>query len=779
MVYYRFGPFVLDPASRLLLREEQPVPITTKVFETLVVLVENRGRVMTKDELLLRLWPDTTVEEANLAQNVSSLRRALEDNPKDHRYIATIPGRGYSFVAVVTEISKQQNIAESSANELISHRVSTESALGDLHATDKAIGLREVDFFATPANGKIVEAKANPLAQIDRLVISSNQLIEEVPPTKAKRRPLYFGLAILGVAVATAATLPLWRAAFRPPSPPKVLRFTRLTNDGQGKFGPMATDGSRIYFNELLPGPRNLVVQVSVKGGEATSLSVPLALPVMLDLSRDGTELLVADSANEGGIQFQVGNGMFAIEGFEPQTLWVLPVAGGSPHRIGTILGADARFGPSTTSIIYAIGHDISSVSEDGSFSRKILSIGDNEGGVRSTPLAFRFSPDARVFRFTQYDFSSVVENLTIMEAAADGAGLHKMFAGCCGEWTPDGRYFIFQDRHEGRFDLWAVREERRLWWRKRDDKPIQLTAGPLDFRFPLPSKDGKEIFAIGTSRRTELFRFDAHTSQFAPFLSGISAEHVAFSRDGQWVTYIIYPEGTLWRCRVDGSERIQLTFPPLQVVLPRWSPDGKQIAFNAKLPGKSWNIYLISRDGGTAQRILPSEQFQMDANWSPDGKSLLFGSLRIRNAPIYTIDLMTKCVSALPGSSGFFSPRWSPDGRHIAAITMAHRTLMLFDLSTQKWTEAFGSEMGWEQWSHDGRYIYFSDYNPAQELHPRVVRLRLSDGKIENIVDLQKAGRLTAGSFGAWFGLAPDDSLLFARNISTQEIYALEVDWP
>jgi len=124
------------------------------------------------------------------------------------------------------------------------------------------------------------------------------------------------------------------------------------------------------------------------------------------------------------------------------------------------------------------------------------------------------------------------------------------------------------------------------------------------------------------------------------------------------------------------------------------------------------------------------------------------------------------------------FSPRWSPDGRHIAAVT-THRSLMLFDLSTQKWTEAFGSEMGWEQWSHDGRYIYFLDYNPGQGFHYRVVRLRLSDGKIENIVDVQNVGRLTTGSFAAWFGLAPDDSLLFARDISTQEIYALEVDWP
>jgi Tol biopolymer transport system component len=680
-------------------------------FQVLNILLERRGEVVSREELQKRLWPDTFVDvEHNLNAAINKIREVLGDSAESPRYVETLPRRGYRFIA--------------------------------------------------PVEGG---------------VFSSAQLSEQVPPTKAKRRPLYFGLAILGVAVGTAATLALWRAAFRTPSPPKVLRFTRLTNDGQGKFGPMVTDGSRIYFNELLPGPRNLVVQVSVKGGEAAPLSVPLALPVVLDLSRDGTELLVADNviANEVGIQLLVANSMLANGvGFQPRALWMQPVAGGSPHRIGTILVEDARFGPSTTSIIYGIGHDISSVSEDGSFSRKILSIDDNEG--RSRPFAFRFSPDARVFRFAQYD--SVVDNSTIMEAAADGAGLHKMFGGCCGEWTPDGRYFIFQDRHEGRLNLWAVPEERRLSWRKRDDKPTQLTAGPLDFRYPLPSKDGKEIFAIGTLRRAELVRYDAHTSQFAPFLSGISAEHVAFSRDGQWVTYISYPEGTLWRCKVDGSERIQLTFPPFRAVLPRWSPDGKQIAFNAILPDKSWNIYLISSNGGTAQRILPSEQIQMDANWSPDGKSLLFGSFIFRNQPIYSIDLMTKRVSPLPGSRGFFSPRWSPDGRHIAAVT-THRTLMLFDLSTQKWTEAFGSEMGWEQWSHDGRYIYFLDY--GQGFHYRVVRLRLSDGKIANIVDVQNVGRLTTGSFAAWFGLAPDDSPLFARDISTQEIYALEVEWP
>jgi Tol biopolymer transport system component len=230
----------------------------------------------------------------------------------------------------------------------------------------------------------------------------------------------------------------------------------------------------------------------------------------------------------------------------------------------------------------------------------------------------------------------------------------------------------------------------------------------------------------------------------------------------------------------VDGSQRTQLTFPPLRVFWPRWSPDGKRIAFSAALPNTTLNAYLISSEGGNAQQILPSEQIQMDVNWSPDGNSLIFGSLPFRHAPIYTIDLSTQRVSPLPGSSGFFSPHWSPDGRFISAITMADRTLMLFDVSSQKWTQAFGSAMGWENWSHDGKYIYFLDHHdPAQGFGYRVVRLRLSDRKTESIVDIKNIGRLTTGMFASSFGLAPDDSPLFARDISTQEIYALEMQRP
>src|SRR6516165_8125087 len=99
------------------------------------------------------------------------------------------------------------------------------------------------------------------------------------------------------------------------------------------------------------------------------------------------------------------------------------------------------------------------------------------------------------------------------------------------------------------------------------------------------------------------------------------------FSRDAEWISYTSYPEGTLWRSRIDGSERLQLTFPPMRVLLPKWSPDGRQIAFAASFPGRPRNIYLISAEGGTPKQVLPDAEDRVDGNWSSDGNSLFFGS--------------------------------------------------------------------------------------------------------------------------------------------------------
>jgi Tol biopolymer transport system component/DNA-binding winged helix-turn-helix (wHTH) protein len=607
--------------------------------------------------------------------------------------------------------------------------------------------LREV--LGDPAESPIFIQTAPKLGY--RFIAPVEFFEKQCSPEVTSRSP-YLPAAI-GLIVIILGSLALWITVHGAPRAPRVLRFTRLTNDGQAKPGPMVTDGSRIYFNESLPGLRSLIVQVSTKGGEPVALSLSLKHPEVLDLSKDGTQLLVAN-ADEPPFNF----------------LWEQPVEGGSPRRVGTILAESARFSADGNSIIYSKGGAVYSVSRDGSSISKLLT-------TNSSAFSFQFSPNARTFRFTQSD-RQLGSNM-IMEAAANGTGLHKMFSGSRGKWTLGGRLFVFEKQRDDGTDLWVVSKQSSFPWRKRDDQPIQLTAGPLNFEHPLPSKDGKEVFAIGGSHRAEVIRYDAHSGQFVPYLSGISAEGLAFSQDGKWVAYTSYPEGTLWRSKMDGSERLQLTFPPLRVLLPRWSPDGKQMTFFARVPGANWNIYLVSGDGGTPQKILPSEQSQVDPNWSPDGNSLLFSSMLVRHAPLYVFDLASQRISELPGSRGLFSPRWSPDGRYIVALTSEQPwKMMLFDSASQKWAEVFDGEVGYLWWSRQGEYIYFQDKGySAQGGHNRIVRFRLSDRRIESIIDVKNVGRSTTGTIVDWFGLAPDDSPLFARDISTAEIYSLEIE--
>ena len=143
----------------------------------------------------------------------------------------------------------------------------------------------------------------------------------------------------------------------------------------------------------------------------------------------------------------------------------------------------------------------------------------------------------------------------------------------------------------------------------------------------PLPSRDGKKIFFVGELRRGELVRFDDQKKEFAPYISGISAELLSFSRDGRWMTFVSYPEGTLWRSKSDGSNRLQLTSAPMKAGLSRWSPDGKQIAFTASQPGRPWRVYVVSANGGALQEVESEKGHALDPDWSADGNSLVFGT--------------------------------------------------------------------------------------------------------------------------------------------------------
>jgi Tol biopolymer transport system component len=372
-------------------------------------------------------------------------------------------------------------------------------------------------------------------------------------------------------------------------------------------------------------------------------------------------------------------------------------------------------------------------------------------------------------------------ETGSLWEEAVDGTGLHPLLPGWKGKdndgwggrWTPDGRYYVFMvgsDLSRGRgADIWALRETDSFFG-KPNREPIQLTFGPLSFFPPVFSPDGKKLFAMGYLPHGEVMRYDVPTAHWGPLLVGTSAIHLDFSRDGKWVTYVTHPDGPLWRSRADGSQRLQLTSPEIKVMLPRWSPDGKRIAFNGQVSSQPFQIYVVSAEGGKAEQLVQSSCADVDPTWSPDGNKLVFGHMppfgTSCKAEIYVLDLKSRQASTIAGSDGLFSPRWSPDGNSIVATTADFSRLMLFSFATQRWEEVVKGFNSYPGWSHDGRFVYFMNESD-------VLRVRIADHKVEKVVSLRDV-RLKYGRGG--LSLSPDDSPLLLHETSVQELYAL--DW-
>jgi Tol biopolymer transport system component len=391
-----------------------------------------------------------------------------------------------------------------------------------------------------------------------------------------------------------------------------------------------------------------------------------------------------------------------------------------------------------------------------------------------------RCSPDGKHLRVTIGNPLARLGALSLWEVSADGKDSHPFLANwnqpptaCCGTWTADGKYFVFQAARHDKTEIWATRERKRLSeiFGKADPEPMQLTAGQLDSMMPLPGLSRKTLYVVGQKLRGEIARYDARLGQWAPYVAGVSGEFLTFSRDGQRVAYNSFPDGALWTCRADGSERRQLTFSPVRAMAPSWSPDGRQIAFQGTTTGKSWNIYVISSGGGMPEPISDEGRNQTRPSWSADGKFIVFSYFPGPDTAdgIRVVNVETRKTITLPDSAWLVIPTWSPDGRYIAARHSDHHVIKLFDLRKQQWTELVRDELNWFNWSHDSRHVYFEQHG---EKHA-VMRVDLANHRSEKVVDLQNLKRTGVdGSF--WFGLAPDDSPIVLRDTGTQEVYAL-----
>lgn len=548
---------------------------------------------------------------------------------------------------------------------------------------------------------------------------------------------------------------------YRPAHPPTVAQTVRITNDFKPKSPGNATvtDGLYLYFIEGWPSTTgSRIAQLSIAGGETTWIATNLAGPeVIFSISPDRRELLVA---NGGGARLG------------EDEVWVQPLPAGTAHRVGNISASAAAWDPDGQHILYAGGGTINRVNKDGTESRVLTKV---LGDAR----AFRFSPDGRRVRF--WITQPKGESNSIWEMDADGKHLHPLFPNwkqasyqCCGSWSTNGEFYYFQASADNEEGIWVLPERTSIFSRA-PASPSRLTTGALRFTSPLPSDDGKKLFVIGSEPRVELSRYDLHARRFDPYFSGLSVGPVDFSSDGKWIAYVSYPDMTLWRSRIDGTDKMQLTFPPVRVYEPRWSPDGSRIAFMDVRFNRPWKISLLSSSGGTPELLVHDSTDEADPTWTPDGESILFGKFDgTDKGTIYRLDLKSQKIFPIADSKGMFSPRLSRDGRYISAVTDEGSKLMLFETATNRWSSLMeGKELGYNEWSHDGKYVYLrQDRDGAGEL----VRVRIKDRHVEHLLSLKDFAQLSEDNVTGWIGLTPDDAPLLMRDRSVQELYALDL---
>ena len=587
------------------------------------------------------------------------------------------------------------------------------------------------------------------------------------------RRPRLVVGAVAGLLA--ASLLASW--LLPPRTTPQIAGSTQLTFIGAVAAPSAAfewlpaifTDGARIYFTDFSRQPGPGPAYVSRAGGEVAQIPSPVERGQVLGLSPDGGRLLVREWLNP-----------LHTEG----ALWVVPTSGGAPKRLGDVMAHDAAWSPGGQSLVYARGEELYLASADGGQARRLATTPGRAHWVR-------WSPDARHLRFTLIDTKG--HRRSLWEVSADGTDLHVLPVQwgkerpqeCCGEWSRDGRYFVFTAVHDGAAALWMV-DETGAVFRGRSWTPRRLTSDSFEAVAAVPSVDGKELYAVESRGTTQVLRYDPRSRQLAAFPFP-NAAFLRFSRDGQWLLYVESrgPRRTLKRSRLDGSQALELTDGSMEILTPNWSPDGTQIAFTGKRPGQPYKAYLVSRDGGVPQQVLAGERNEVDLEWSPDGRSLMFGRLPDNMAEaglpksIHIVDLETKQVSTLPHSEGLYGPRWSRDGRHVVAVPLDNTKLVLFDFKTAEWRDLAGPGIGVgfegacrppcnnAQWSPDGRYVY------AESAGINVFRVAPSDRRVEHVLGLADLGP-TVKDF-VFDGLTPDGSVLLGTGWGSSDIHALE----
>jgi len=611
--FYEFGPFRLDATERLLLRDQQHIPLTPKAFETLLVLVEHGGHVIDKSELMKKVWPDTFVEEVNLAKNVSSLRKILGSEQSEH-YIETIPKRGYRFVASVRELWSEESLPIVGPPDL-----SSSGDRWDDHG--KAVAKAETKLNAATdfKRGESISAKS------------------EAPASDKRSFTTRLGLLIAFLASGVLVALSLWSLVLRPNRAPaaSLLKISPVTsflgNEDHAAFSP---DGKQIAFVWNGDKEDNSDIYVKMIGAEKplrlTSNPAPDTDPAW---SPDARYIaFLRQSAEEGGV-------------------FLVPALGGSERKLvdvfpyrPVVIGNTLSYSPDGK-LLAAPDKN----SQQQPFSIFSISIETGEKTKLTSPSAGTvgdffpaFSPDQKTLAFVRSLSIAAADIYLLPLTGGEPARLTYDNTSIRGlSWTSDGKEIVFASRRAGStYNLWKISTQ------GNGSQPERLTTADRDVYSPTISRLGNQLAYTQSMMDGNIWRIRSHSSKLQESLplklisSTQEDNGPQYSADGKRIVFASRRSGTfeIWVCDSDGSNPRPLTNigGPLTGT-PRWSPDGRQIAFDSWIEGNA-DIYVINADGGKPRRLTFDADEDITPSWSQDGRWVYFGCTRSGTMQIWKV---------------------------------------------------------------------------------------------------------------------------------------------
>ena len=686
----RFGLFELDPVAEELRKAGMRIRIQGQPFRILLFLAQHPGEIVTREQLHRTFWkPDTTVDlDRSLAAAIHKIRDCLDDSVTSPRFIETVSRSGYRFIAPVAAI-----FPEPSAPLPTPH-------IEILSTTDS----RELDSRAS-FSGVRAERK---------LALSRGAVSFPV-------------LLAIGSAAVALILLILLLARPAATGSPVIRPLTHEAAASQpdslspGFPGPV-TDNARIYFSRQESGHGELSV-VMLNGGDTTSIRLPeeLGSPVSDDVSPDGLRLLLRNSLSKA----------------PENAVWIASPAGQTARQVPGIQAHDTAWMPDGETILYANGHSLYTVHDNGA-----------DGALLATlpgrPFRMRWSPDGQLLRLTLRDDRTL--DTTLWELRPDGSEAHQILADwhvgepvCCGTFLSGSGLYVFRSGGEAAGSLWAVPPRRGGIGSQ--PAPFRLADGPLNYTSPVAARSGHSVIVTGLNPSFRLYRWSGPERRLLPAPAFLNdAAKIAFSRDHQWIAWVRQQDGSVWRSRTDGADRVRVLGAPYDVSGMAWSPDGNRLALMARRPGSPWRILLADIHAGHIEELLPSDPHnQADPQWAGDGSAVVFSRLPQRLAEptlspaLFHVDLATRNVAQVPHSDGLLSPRISPDGRTLVALNADQTVLRQFDIATGTWKTIAEGHLDPPVFLSSGQALVFRDVT-ASGIALR--QLNLATGQISPFAD-------------------------------------------